>query len=195
MPLGQFDVVMTNPPFGKKIVVKGNRLLSQYELGYQWKRNTLSGEMERTAKLHEKQPPQIIFLERCLQLLRPGGRLGIVLPESLFGMPTHEYVIAFLRGRAKVRGIISMPEELFKTSGKGGTHAKVCVVLIENTVPSEDEDWDVFMAEARWCGHDSRGKPTLRRTADGQQVLLDDVPSITERFFEVFGKPARFWGT
>jgi type I restriction enzyme M protein len=195
VPLGHFDAVMTNPPFGKKIVVKGGRLLSQYELGYQWKRNALSAEMEKTVKLHEKQPPQIIFLERCLQFLRPGGRLGIVLPESLFGMPTHEYVMVFLRNRAKVRGIISMPEELFKTSGKGGTHAKVCVVLIENTVPGQDDDWDVFMAEARWCGHDSRGKPTLRRTADGRQILLDDVPDITERFFETFGTPARFWGS
>jgi type I restriction enzyme M protein len=191
--LGSFDVVMTNPPFGKKIVVKGKPLLSQYELGYRWQRSK-SGEIGRTANLHEKQPPQIIFLERCLQFLKPGGRLGIVLPESLFGMPTHEYVVAFLRRTAKIRGVIAMPEELFKTSGKGGTHAKVCVVLIENTPPAEGEEWDVFLADAKWCGHDSRGKPTVRIDPNGTETVLDDVPLIIERFNDLFGQPVAFWG-
>jgi type I restriction enzyme M protein len=195
VPLGGFDIVITNPPFGKKIVVKGKALLSQYELGHRWRRDTKTGEISKTATLHEKQPPQIIFLERCLQFLKPGGRLGIVLPESIFGMPTHEYVVEYLRGRARIRAVIAMPEELFKTSGKGGTHAKVCVILIENTRPEEHEDWPVFLAEAKWCGHDSRGKPTFRQDEKGNQVLLDDVPLIMKRFREIFGSPTKFWGT
>lgn len=93
--LKSFDVVLTNPPFGKKIVVKGAPLLSQFDLGYKWKRNKETKELERTTTLHEDQPPQILFLERCLQLLKPGGRLGIVLPEAVFGMPTYEYVVTY----------------------------------------------------------------------------------------------------
>ncbi len=189
---GTFDVVITNPPFGKKIVVKGEKLLSQYDLGRRWKQDA-TGEWEQSAKLHERQPPQILFLERCLQLLKPGGRLGIVLPESLFGMPTHGYVVTWLQSRAKIRGIVSMPEELFKTSGKGGTHAKVCVLLIENTTPEADLEWPVFMAEAKWCGHDSRGKPTFRPGPGGKLELLDDVPKIVARFHEIFGPSERFW--
>jgi len=189
---GTFDVVITNPPFGKKIVVKGDKLLSQYELGRRWKQDK-AGTWEQTEKLHDRQPPQILFLERCLQLLRPGGRLGIVLPESLLGMPTHGYVVTWLQSRAKIRGIVSMPEELFKTSGKGGTHAKVCVLLVEKTQPEADQEWPVFMAEAKWCGHDSRGKPTFRAGADGQLELLDDVPKISKRFGELFGDPEKFW--
>ncbi len=191
--LGQFDVVVTNPPFGKKIVVKGADLLSQYDLGHRWSQDRDTGEWERQGSLHERRPPQIIFLERCLQFLRPGGRLGIVLPESLFGLPTHEYVVAAVQARAKIRGVIAMPEELFKTSGKGGTHAKVCVVLIENTPPAEGEDWPVFMAEARWCGHDSRGKPIYRKNERGRREQLDDVPDITRRFLELFDSPDAFW--
>jgi type I restriction enzyme M protein len=191
--LGQFDVLVTNPPFGKKIVVKGKRLLAQYDLGRRWKREEASGEWNQTSNLQERQPPQIIFLERCLQFLKPGGRLGIVLPESLLGMPTHGYVVTWLRSRAKIRGVIAMPEELFKTSGKGGTHAKVCVLLVENTAPEESDVWPIFMAEAKWCGHDSRGKPTYRKTKEGDWELLDDIPKITERFFEVFGTAQRFW--
>lgn len=180
--LGSFDVVLTNPPFGKNIVVKGPRILSQFQLGHRWKKDKASGEWEMQSALHEDQPPQILFIDRCLQLLRLGGRMGIVLPESVFGMPTYEYVVAYLRSRTKILGVVSMPEALFKTSGKGGTHAKVCVLFLENTRPENGESWDVFMAEAKWCGHDSRGNPTWRANAEGEQVLLDDVPLVAERY-------------
>lgn len=185
--LGSFDIVMTNPPFGKKIVVKGASLLSQYNLGYKWKKNKNSNISEKTNVLHEDQPPQILFLERCLQLLKPGGRLGIVLPEAIFGMPTYEYVVTYLRKSAKIRGIVSMPESLFKTSGKGGTHAKVCILFIENTPPKNDENWDVFMADVKWCGHDSRGNKTIRINSDGKEELLDEVPEVANRFKEIVG--------
>jgi type I restriction enzyme M protein len=185
--LETFDVLLTNPPMGKKIVVKGERLLSQYKLGYKWKRNKETGELEPSTVIHEDQPPQIIFLERCLQFLKPGGRMGIVLPEAVFGMPTYEYVVNFLRKYTKMRGIISMPEALFKTSGKGGTHAKVCVLFLENTPPSEGDNYEIFMADVKWCGHDSRGNPTYRINPDGSKFLLDEVPLVAERFHSIVG--------
>lgn len=185
--LGTFDVLLTNPPMGKKIVVKGEHLLSQYKLGYKWKRNKDTGQMEPSTVIHEDQPPQIIFLERCLQFLKPGGRMGIVLPEAVFGMPTYEYVVNFLRKHTKMRGIVSMPEALFKTSGKGGTHAKVCVLFLENTPPGEGDNYEIFMADVKWCGHDSRGNPTYRVGPDGSKVLLDEVPLVAERFHAIVG--------
>ena len=103
--LGGFDVLFTNPPFGTKIPIRGQHVLSQYELGYKWKRNKQSGMMEKTTVLHDDQPPQLLFLERCLQFLKPGGRMGIVLPEAIFGMPTYEYVVTFIRQKAKILGI------------------------------------------------------------------------------------------
>lgn len=185
--LDQFDVILTNPPFGKKIVIKGAPTLSQYNFGHKWTRNKETKELEKTTTLHEDQPPQILFLERCLQLLKPGGRLGIVLPEAVFGMPTYEYVVTYLQKKVKIRGIVSMPEPLFKTSGKGGTHAKTCVLFLENTPPKPDEDWDIFMADAKWCGHDSRGNPTIRKDSSGKGILLDDIPLITKKFKEIIG--------
>jgi type I restriction enzyme M protein len=186
--LGTFDVVLTNPPFGKKIVIEGDPILSQFDLGHRWKRNKETKSMEKTTALHDDQPPQILFLERCLQLLKPGGRLGIVLPEAVFGMPTYEYAVFWLQSRAKIRGVVSMPEALFKTSGKGGTHAKVCVLFVENTEPKKDEDYDIFMADVKWCGHDSRGNPTIRKDKGGKEVLLDEVPKVAERWAAIIGK-------
>ena len=84
-----------------------------------------------------------------------------------------------------------MPEALFKTSGKGGTHTKVCVVLIENSPPSGD--YPIFMAEAQWCGHDSRGNPTIRTLPDGTEELLDDTQHITARFHELYSPSRAFW--
>ena len=186
--LGTFDVVLTNPPFGKKIVIEGKAILSQFELGYKWKRDKKTKLLEKTSTLHDDQPPQILFLERCLQILKPGGRLGIVLPEAVFGMPTYEYVVSWLQSRAKIRGIVSMPEALFKTSGKGGTHAKVCVLFAENTSPKEGEDYDIFMADIKWCGHDSRGNPTVRKGKDGMSILFDEVPQVADRWKEIIGQ-------
>jgi len=178
--LGEFDVVFSNPPFGQDIVVKGAPLLSQFEMAHKWKRDKATQEWENTGVLQEQQPPQLLFLERCLQLLKPGGRLGIVFPESLLGNPSYEHVHFFLRGRATLDVVVTMPESLFKTSGKGGTHTKVCVMVIRKTIDPQSKA--IFMGDAKWCGHDSRGNPTLRKNDDGETILLDDVPIIRERY-------------
>lgn len=177
---GGFDVVFTNPPFGKKIVVKGEPILSQFDLGYKWKYDKTAKQWERTSILRDKLPPQIPFLERCLQLLKPGGRLGIVLPESIFGNPSHQFIISWLAQRLQITAIASMPEALFKTSGKGGTHTKVCILV--GTKKQPDKRFDIFMGEAKWCGHDSRGNPTYRKDESGESRLLDEVPEIALRY-------------
>jgi type I restriction enzyme M protein len=180
--LGTFDVVMTNPPFGTKIPIKGTNVLSQFDMAHKWKKDKKTGAIERTATLHEDQAPQILFLERCLQLLKKGGRLGIVLPESILGNPSYAPLLTWLLERATIKAIVALPEALFKTSGKGGTHTKVCALFLEKGAPSGEQDMNVFMADAKWCGHDSRGNPTIRTGEKGEAVLLDDVPVIAKRY-------------
>lgn len=171
---GSFDCILTNPPFGSKIKVTGNHKLAQYSLGHKWKFPRLEGaEWEITEKLHTDQPPQVLFIERCMQLLKDGGRLAIVLPESIFGMPVYGYVVKWIYDNYRIRAFISLPEEVFQPS----THAKTCVVIIVKTPPSDDDV--IEMAIADWCGHDSRGNPTIR-VIDGKSVLLDDLPKIAE---------------
>lgn len=58
----------------------------------------------------------------------------------------------------------------------------MCLVFLEKVQLAEGEDSDILMADARWCGHDSRGNPTIRRDANGNDVLLDDIPIIAERY-------------
>ena len=91
---------------------------------------------------------------------KPGGRLGIVLPESILGNPSYEHVVFWLLQRCRIQAVITMPESLFKTSGKGGTHTKVCIVILQKETPGKV--YDIFMAEAKWCGHDSRHADTVQ---------------------------------
>jgi type I restriction enzyme M protein len=115
-------------------------------------------------------PPQVLFIERCLSLVRDGGRIGMVLPESVLSNRSYRHVVAFLRAHAAVDAVIGMPEELFKTSGKGGTHTKACLLVLTKG-PARRKAAKVFMAEARWCGHDSRAR----------DIPHDDLPGIGER--------------
>jgi type I restriction enzyme M protein len=184
--LGTFDVVLTNPPFGAKIPIKGAAVLSQFDLGYKWERDKGTKIPAKSTTLMESRPPQIVFLERCLQFLKPGGRMGIVLPESILGNPSYEFLMTFLQERARILGVITMPEPLFKTSGKGGTHTKVAVLLLRKEKPGDA--YEMFMGDVKWCGHDSRGNPTLRKNAaTGEVELLDEVPLVAKRYAQQSG--------
>jgi type I restriction enzyme M protein len=184
--LGTFDVVLTNPPFGAKIPVKGAAILSQFDLGFKWERDKATKAPAKSTTLMESRPPQIVFLERCLQLLKPGGRMGIVLPESILGNPSYEFLMTYLQGEARILGVVTMPESLFKTSGKGGTHTKVAVLLLSKETSAASNE--IFMGDVKWCGHDSRGNPTLRKNAaTGQMELLDEVPLVAKRYAQQVG--------
>lgn len=182
--LESFDIVLTNPPFGSKIKVTGQQKLSQYELARVWRApSTKRPDWEAGTSHRKDQSPQVLFIERAIQLLKPGGRLGIVLPESIFGMPVYGYVTKYLLERFRLKAFISLPEDVFQP----WTHAKTCVVLLEKLPPGEDDS--IEMAIADWCGHDSRGNPTYRVDEDGNLVLLDDLPIIAERL-----SPRIQWG-
>jgi type I restriction enzyme M protein len=180
--LGSFNVVVTNPPFGTKIPIRGRDVLSQYQLAHKFLKAADGETFAPSATALDSQPPQLLFIERCLQLLKPGGRMGIVLPESLFGMPKYRHVAQWLRKRCRVVGIVSMPEDLFQPH----THAKTCVVFVKNEPPTGDDE--IFMSVVEWCGHDSRGNPTIRRSADGTEELLDDVPEVARQFHALIGE-------
>jgi type I restriction enzyme M protein len=171
--LGKFDVVVTNPPFGSKIKIRGEHKLAQYKLAKNWKAPKVPGApWTSTDSLKKDQSPQVLFIERCIQLLKKGGRLAIVLPESIFGMSNYGYVVSYLFENFKLRAFISLPEDVFQPY----THAKTCVVILENSPPNDNDE--IEMAIADWCGHDSRGNPTIRLNEHAEEVLLDDIPKI-----------------
>jgi len=167
--LESFDVLITNPPFGAKIPVRGDRILEQYELGFKWKYDKKTKTWERTNKLQDKQPPQILFIERCLQLLKPGGRMGIVLPDGILGNITDGYIRKFILDKAKILAVVDMPPETFQPS----TSTKTSLLFLQKKKEGEKiKNYPIFMAVAEKCGHDRRGKP----------LSEDDFPLITKEY-------------
>ena len=166
--LQAFDVVLTNPPFGKKLKIDDRSILRNYQLGHKWKKEKGTKIFERQDTLRDGQSPQILFIERCLALLKDGGRLGIMAPESMFCNPSHRYIVQYINSVARIVTIVSFPEELFQPF----THAKACGVIIEKTPTDADHPHPIFMAIAKWCGHDSRGLP----------IPHDDIPRIMAKY-------------
>lgn len=175
-----FDVIVTNPPFGKKLSIDTTEILNLYDLGHKWSQDD-SGVFVK-GDLVDKQPPQLLFIERCFQLLRDGGRLGIVLLESIFGMPKYQYVVNYIRSKAKILAVVTLPEDLFQPH----THAKCCVVICQKFAENENADncgdYNIFMSDVKWCGHDSRGNITWKHMENGEKVILDEIPLVAEQY-------------
>jgi type I restriction enzyme M protein len=167
----QFDIVLANPPFGAKIVSLENAAAkSKYKLAHKWKLDKNSNRYVITDLYLDNPPPQVLFIERILSFLKPGGRAGIVLPESIISNPKHRHASQYILDNFQPLAVIGMPENLFKTSGKGGTHTKVALLILEKS--NFDPKRNIFMAEAKWCGHDSRGR----------SILNNDLPDIISNF-------------
>ena len=184
-----YDVVLTNPPFGAKIFVDDGKVLQRYALGRAWVKRR-SGRWEATETVR-RQALQILFIERCLQLLKPGGRMAIVLPDGVFGNPSDRYIWEFILEKARVLAVVSLAPETFLP----GTHTKTSVLFLEKGARG-GRDHEIFMAIARKVGHDKNGKLIYRRDAQGNYILDregrripdDDLPLIAARYREYVGK-------
>lgn len=168
--LGDFSVVLTNPPFGSKIPVTGEDKLKQYELAHKWKNKKGTNDWEK-GKLADKEAPQILFIERCYQLLKNGGRMAVVLPDGIFGNNQLGYIRRFIMERFRLVAVIDIPIETFMPN----TGTKTSILVVQKMKPKDiPEDYPVFMCVAETCGHDRRGN--LKEE--------DDIAQISKHFKE-----------
>lgn len=153
---GGFDIILTNPPFGsgpgKDITEK--RILEKYENG----------------KGKRRQIPQILFLELCIRLLKPGGRMAIVLPDGILNNAGKDYIAIrdFIRRECIVRAVVSLPEGTFIPYGSG---VKASILFIQKRKSREEEQGGIFMAIARYIGYDTH-------TQRYKQIPENDLPII-----------------
>ncbi|MBA2861035.1 N-6 DNA methylase [Methanococcus maripaludis] len=166
--LGKFSVLLTNPPFGSKIPVRGDDKLKQFDLGHKWKINKKTGNWEKE-KLKDKEAPQILFIERCLQLLEDGGRMAIVLPDGIYGNESLGYIRNWIVNKARIVAIIDVPLETFLPN----TGTKTSILVLQKIPPEKiPEDYPIFMAVTEYCGHDRRGK----------EIEEDDITNVAKEF-------------
>jgi len=136
---GRFDIILTNPPFGAnveptdKVLEVDIAVKAEAEKAYARDYGEPYKEAQKRVRAALNKPiaslfslpkagqanikTEILFIERCLDLLRPGGRLGIVLPEGIFNNPSLDYVRQFVEDRAVLQAVVSLPQETFVSSG------------------------------------------------------------------------------
>ena len=160
-----FDYILTNPPFGAKIPIDNKDILKNYQLGHVWKIIS-DNTWERQNKLVKQQPPQILFIERCVQLLKEGGKLGIVLPEGIFGNPSDRYIWTYLKQTGKILGIISLDQNTFQPF----TCNKTSILFFEKG-GAISNDYKIDFAVVKKVGHDKDGKILYKLNKDGSKKL------------------------
>jgi len=142
---GRFDVILTNPPFGARVEksLKVTELdlpsadkLEKYKARYHNYEEKVIEPLKEWANYINKKDKsmgkpildlfevgkwstltEVLFIERCLNLLKPGGRMGIVLPEGVLNNSNLQRTREFVEGRAKIILITSIPQDVFIASG------------------------------------------------------------------------------
>lgn len=180
-----FDLLLTNPPFAGE-----NRndpgLLRQYELAK--KDGKLRGNVER----------HILFIERSLDAVKPGGRIAIVLPQGVLNNTNMQYIREWLFDKARILAVIGLHVNTFKPH----TGTKTSVLFLQKWEDEPLKDYPIFMAVSKKSGKDNSGEYVYKKNEkgefmygiNGRKVLDHDLDEIADRFI-TFAKDQRlsFW--
>lgn len=186
--LGTMDVVMTNPPFGSSIPITDEGILRRFDLAYKWEK-TEDGSFRNTGRLRGSVAPEILFIERCIEWLKPGGRMGIVLPDGILGNPADEYIRWWILRHAWVLASVDLPVETFIVEANVNILTSLLFLkkkpadVVQREAMAGAADYPVFMAVAEKVGFDRRGKTLYKRSPDGQEITFEEeeVKTITVR--------------
>lgn len=190
MPLGSVDMVLLNPWFSTQDTVSDTSILERYDLGNNWERDE-EGGFRNTGNLNiGGVPPEVLFIERALQWVKPGtGRVGILLPDGLLGNPGDEHVRWWILRHCEVLASVDLPVEPFKVTVKeyGLTPALPSLLVLrrrsqEELINTEHPEYKVFMAVVDRAGVDARGNLLFQRAPDGEELVFDE--EVIERVRE-----------
>lgn len=161
---GRFDVILTNPPFGSRVdkdtkITEADRFTDEAKINAYIERY---GEEYRNALRQVNDHigeslldqfgvgklsglTEVLFIDRCLNLLKPGGRLGIVLPEGVLNNTNLQNVREYFEGRAKILLIVSIPQEVFMAAG---ATVKPSLMFFKRFTDKEQKQYDAIKKEA-----------------------------------------------
>ncbi|MGB3479855.1 MAG: restriction endonuclease subunit M [bacterium] len=136
-----FDILLTNPPFGAIVKSTEKDYLEKYELG----------------KRRKNQKTEILFIERCIDFLKPGtGEMAIVLPDGILTNSSLQYVRDFLMEKSQILAVVSLPQFAFTHFGAG---VKSSLVFVRKKKDNEKiKNYSIFMAITEHIGYDATGR-------------------------------------
>lgn len=184
--LGRVDLVFTNPPFGSKIPVDDPAILEKFDLGHQWNYRADTDEWLMGRSIQKSQPPEILFIERCVKFLKPGtGRVAMVLPDGILGSPGLGYVREWILTNTRVLASIDLHPDTFQPNVSVQTSVLILQrktdeqIALEKAAARKNE-YDIFMAVANHVGHDKRGNRTYVRDPKGNEIVQEVEEEVTE---------------
>jgi type I restriction enzyme M protein len=157
-----FDILMANPPFAGDI--KESRIIHKYELGYNEKRKPKS-----------KVGRDILFIERNLDFLKPGGRMAVVLPQGRFNNISDKQIREYIAEKCRILSVVGLNVNTFKPHT--GTKTSVLFVQKWNNDPKAGplclkvDDYPIFFAVSEKSGKDNSGDYVFVKNGNGQSKL------------------------
>jgi type I restriction enzyme M protein len=153
----RFDILMANPPFAGDI--KESRIIHKYELGYNEKNKPKS-----------KVGRDILFIERNLDFIKPGGRMAIVLPQGRFNNTSDKNIREYIADKARILAVVGLQVNTFKPH----TGTKTSVLFLQKwddkLCPKKD-DYPIFFAVSEKSGKDNSGEYIYVKNGDGKPKL------------------------
>jgi type I restriction enzyme M protein len=197
-----FDILMANPPFAGDI--KESRIIHKYDLGYNEKNKPKS-----------KVGRDILFIERNLNFLKPGGRMALVLPQGRFNNTSDKYIREYIAEKARILAVVGLNVNTFKPH----TGTKTSIIFLQkwNDDPNlgplcpKKEDYPIFFAVSEKSGKDNSGEYVFVKNGNGQpkldkngHLIIDHdlhnhdeelSDGVAEKFIEwAKGENLSFWG-
>ena len=158
-----FDIVMANPPFAGE--VKEGQILNRYELGL------------KNGKIQKSVSRDILFIERNLNFLKPGGRMAIVLPQGRFNNSTDKYIRDFIAERCRILAVVGLHGNTFKPH----TGTKTSVLFVQkwdDELCPKVDNYNIFFATQRLEGKNNSGE---------KLYWVDEITGKIKR--DIYGHP------
>lgn len=173
--LGKFTAALCNPPFGSRILEKRKEVLSNFEMGV----FTEVGKDGKPLPL-PAQEMGILFVEACLKMVRPGGRIGIILPNGYLGNRSEKYLSfrRWLLRNARVAAVIGFPRFTFKKSGADVSASVLILEKRNKPLATLDGSADHpihfnLLEKVGWDLQSNRSGRIFKRDASDGSVVLD----------------------
>jgi type I restriction enzyme M protein len=155
-----FDILMANPPFAGDI--KESRILSKYELS-----------KNAAGKMANKVGRDILFIERNLDFLKPGGRMAIVLPQGRFNNSSDKIIRDYIAERCRILAVVGLHGNVFKPH----TGTKTSVLFVQkwdDTLCPKREDYPIFFATMQEPSKDNSGEKIFVKVGDYPAVPTEN---------------------
>lgn len=160
-----YDFVLTNPPFGSQGRIVNKNILCKYSLGH-----------DENGKTYNSQVPDILFVEKVINILKENGKGAIVLPDGNFENPSSQYFREFLLKNTKIDAVISLPDGTFIPYGTG---VKSSVIFFTKKLKIED-DYNVFFGKINNLGYtfSKHSKPLVDRNGE----IIEDYNNVLKKY-------------